>query len=146
MLRGEYSPVALRSSWDWYCGRRSDPATPCTPCVPGFAAGEAHAGACVDCQAGQYAGSTAAECTNCTAGSSDGDSDAATPCTECAAGFAAAEGHSGPCDACLDGQYTDTSAAECVDCVAGKSDHDSQPNTPCATFVGLCRAWNVWLV
>ena len=141
---GEYS--AGGSSTCSACAQGSadddnDASTPCVACLAGYAAEEGHAGPCTACLAGQYAEPSADACANCTAGSSDEDSDAATPCVSCTVGLAAAEGHAGECRSCLSGQYAAASAPECSNCTAGTTDHDLQPSTPCTTCLpGLYAA------
>ena len=122
-----------------------DPATLCTVdnlCTQECAAGtEDHdcqsTSACVGCLPGKYsAGGIAPEssCVPCTAGQSDADSNGATPCADCAAGFFSVAGQAGGCTACPNGQYAPAQTAdECVPCIAGTADEDSNPSTVCTT-------------
>jgi hypothetical protein len=138
------------------CGQGStdddgDTSTPCATCVAGFAAAAGHFGPCEACLAGRYASTAAADCTNCTAGSTDNDYDPATTCIQCLAGFYAEEGHSGECtscpsgrfaptaggtalsvcEQCQSGQYSSSGSSSCAFCSSGRADEDLDGSTEC---------------
>lgn len=77
-------------------------------------------------------------CVDCMPGFSDADSEPATPCLACAAGrYSAAVGAtaaecSGVCSPGSHAAPASTAPTDCVDCVAGFVDHDSNPATICS--------------
>ena len=95
-------------------------------------------------------------CVQCTAGFHDGDSSAATPCTQCGTGKEAAAGvlvctdcpagrfdddastnsnsAATQCEDCADGRYAASGQTACTECSAGFADADvggPDPSTPC---------------
>ena len=110
---------------------------------------------CIACGAGTFSPGDArivgdqSICTNCTMGRTDDDSDPTTPCTgcptsmysatvgrvaacdECEPGRFARTVGTVECDDCSAGQFASTGQVTCSFCTAGRSDHDSDPTTPC---------------
>jgi hypothetical protein len=116
----------------------SDAATPCRDCAAGTYNDMPAAVACSICPAGTYSAAVAsisiAACINCSAGTSDHDSDAATPCRDCAAGTYNDMPAVVTCSICPAGTYSAAAAntfAACINCSIGTSDHDSDAATPC---------------
>lgn len=72
---------------------------------------------CNLCPAGHFAPQKAVDCAACLLGSTDDDTNSATPCVTCTSGGFVPKGSSGPCDAFA--------------CPAGTTDLDSDPSTEC---------------
>ena len=116
-----------------------DPTTPCAntniciqECAAGFQDEDCDdATPCTACDDGEYLvwDRQRSVGTRCAPGRTDDDIDASTPCVRCAAGYAAVEGQSGPCETCSVGQYAPVAADVCTNCTAGFADDDSQPHT-----------------
>ena len=103
---------------------------------------------CAQCDVGSYALETTMACVACVTGSSDEDSDPATPCTQCESGAYAAGGAS-PClecvagtadldlDAstacgdCASGTFASAGSTACDACIAGRTDSDATAATAC---------------
>ena len=121
----------------------AEPATPCVECSSGMYTAAAGSTECLGegCGSGTYAprraaSAAAAECVDCRPGYFDRDADPVTLCEPCPAGrFSAAARAATECPGlCLPGNYSapaSTSASDCVSCVAGAQDHDSDTSTPC---------------
>ena len=73
--------------------------------------------ACLPCDAGSFAGG-GQECTDCSKGQNDHDSDTTTSCQSCSVG-----------------EYSDDAAVTCAPCAAGRSDADVDPSTQCTLCV-----------
>ena len=130
----------------------SDPATPCANCTRGtYTDWPGNTGKCrnvTKCAAGtevSRAPTPARDvaCTACAAGTTDHDSDPATPCARCSQNTTytdtpANTGECKPVQACPIGTEvsrapTLTTNANCTACPEGTADHDADPATPCAT-------------
>jgi predicted outer membrane repeat protein len=125
----------------------NDRSTPCQPCPAGRYSESTGATSCnVSCLPGSYSAVAGAQtaaataCVDCTAGQFDGDANPSTPCERCPAGqYSDVVGAvSWPCIvSCLPGSYSAVTGAQssaataCVDCAAGRFDHDGDPSTPC---------------
>ena len=115
----------------------SDASTPCIDCPVGTYSDTVGATECSACSAGTYAApglASVSGCVECAAGKYDGDSDASTPCIDCPAGTYSDFTGTIECSVCSAGAYSvpgSVSMSECVECVPGMYDGDSDTSTPC---------------
>jgi hypothetical protein len=74
-------------------------------------------------------------CVSCLPGQADADSDPATPCVDCEAGrFSNTSGVTECSGTCSNGTYAAPGSltdSDCISCLAGQVDADSDPGTPC---------------
>ena len=127
-----------------------DPATPCDLCVAGmYSIDSGHcllcdagrtdhdsdsATPCVDCPSGSFSGRGEYTCHECRPGQFDHDahdSDVCNPGEYAAGGTGCLLSAATSCVDCEVGQYSGRSEDSCYNCREGKSDHDSDPSTPC---------------
>lgn len=107
--------------------------TPCVDCSAGYHNTETGlVGECPVCSGGTYAAPGSENCTACLPGTSDDDRDPSTPCVDCP------PGHYNPnprlfdeCPFCDIGQYASAGSVNCTNCLAGTTDDDHDPSTPC---------------
>ena len=112
----------------------------CFVCPVGTVSASIDATECTNCSVGRTAATDSIACVDCPGGRYDHDQDARTECHDCKAGTFSTEAAASSCDGtCVPGTFAPagTSGSEaCIECSAGRVDHDSNGATICV----LCPA------